>query len=115
MYHCEKRGKGIQIRGSKTKNILLRGDCSYDRMLIKCVPEHFSEEEQDKYDFYIADSRGAEVSSGDKFAVDLEGSGERTVECQWTLERYIKLSRMKYPSKARFNCVKRERGLFTCF
>ena len=44
--------------------------------------------------------RGAEVYSGDNFAVDLESSGERTRECKWTVEKYIKLSRMKYPSKA---------------
>ena len=64
------------------------------------IQELFAEEEQHNY---VADGRGlrgAEVCSGDKFAVDLESSGERTRECKWTLEKYIKLSRIKYPSKA---------------
>ena len=78
-------------------------------MLTKCIQELFAEKEQHNYEFYVADGRGAEVCSGDKFAVDLESSGERTRECKWTLEKYKKLSRMKYPSKARFNCVKRKK------
>ena len=62
----------------------------------------FAEEE---HEFYVADGRGlrgTEVCSGDKFAVDLESSGERTRECKWTLEKYIKLSRMKYEERKRF-------------
>ena len=73
---------------------------SYNKMLTKCIQELFAEEE---HEFYVADGRGlrgAEVCSGDKFAVDLESSGERTRECKWTLEKYIKLSRMKYHSKS---------------
>lgn len=106
----KKEDEASKLEVEKQKNILLRGDCSYKRMLTKCVQEHFSEEDQKKYDFYIADARGAAVWSGDSFAMDLESSGGRTRECEWTLEQYIKLSRMKYPSKARFNCVKREKG-----
>ena len=47
-------------------------------MLNKCIQELFAEEEQHNYEFYVADGRGAEVCSGDNFAVDLESSGERT-------------------------------------
>ena len=34
-----------------------------------------------------------------------------TKECDWTLNNYIKLSRMKYPSKAKFLCVKQNKGM----
>ena len=37
-------------------------------MLTKCTQELFVEEEQHNY-VYVADGRGAEVCSGDKFAV----------------------------------------------
>ena len=65
MYHCDKRGKGIHIRGGRLVNVLLRSDSSYERMLAKCVEEIFPEEDKDKFDFYIEDSRGAEVWNGD--------------------------------------------------
>lgn len=98
------------MKGSKFKNVLLRRDSSYKRMLEKCVQELFTDEEQTKHNFYIADTRGVAVWSGDSIAMDLEGSGERTKECEWTLGKYIKLSRIKFPSKARFFCVKKEKG-----
>ena len=81
-------------------------------MLNKCVQELFSSEEQQQHDFYIADTQGIAVWNGDRISVDLEGSGsgsEKTevLEYEWTLMQYIK----KYPSKARFFCVKKEKGL----
>lgn len=109
MYHCDKRGKGIHIRGGKLVNVLLRSDSNYERMLTKCVQEIFPDEDKNKFDFYIADSRGAEVWNGDKIKID-GGEGTSQEECLWTLEQYIKLSRVKYPSKAKFFCVKKEKG-----
>lgn len=112
MYHHEKRGKGVHIRGGAMKNVLLRADSTYHRMLEKCVQETYSEEDQRKFDFYIADSRGVAIWNGDRIEVDVEGSGQkRSRECDWTLEKYIRLSNAKYPSKARFFCVKREKGI----
>ena len=65
-----------------------------------------------KFDFYIADSKGVAIWNGDKIEVDVEGSGlEKARECDWTLEKYIRLSNAKYPSKARFFCVKKEKGI----
>ena len=102
----------MHIRGGKLKNVLLRADCTYNRMLTKCVQETYSEEDQRSCDFYIADSRGVAIWNGDKIEVDIEGTGQKARECEWTLERYIRLSRVKYPSKARFFCVKKTKG--TC-
>ena len=48
----------MHIKGGKLKNILLRADCTYSRMLSKCI-------KMKKLDFYIADSRRAEVWNGD--------------------------------------------------
>ena len=89
------------------KNVLLRDGCSYQRMLAKCVAELYSEEEQQQYDFYIADAQGIAVWNGDSTAIDLESSGETTEECEWTLMQYI----MLIISKARFFCVKKDKGL----
>lgn len=91
------------------KNVLLRTDCSYQRMLDKCVQELYCKEDQEKYDFYIADAQGIAIWNGDSIDMDLESSGERTESCEWTLIQYIKLSK-RFPSKARFFCVKKEKG-----
>ena len=79
-------------------------------MLNKCVDEVIPEDDIGKYNFYIADSKGVPISSGGSISMDLESSGENTKEYEWTLERYIKLSRIKYPSKARFFCVMKDKG-----
>ena len=112
MYHNEKRGKGVHIRGGTMKNVLLRSDSTYGRVLSKCMQELYSEEDRKNFDFYIADSKGVAIWNGDKIEVDVEGSGlEKARECDWTLEKYIRLSNAKYPSKARFFCVKKEKGI----
>ena len=51
--------------------------------------------------------RGIPIWNSDTIRIDVEGGTE---ELQWTLSRYIKISNIKYPSKARFYCVRR--GLF---
>ena len=110
MYHSEAKGRGVHIRGGRLRNIVLRSDSTYQRMLKKCVQEIYTEEEQKDNDFYIADSRGIAIWNGDRIEVDIEGSGERARECEWTLDKFIKLSNAKYPSKARFYCVKKTKG-----
>ena len=105
MYHCGKRGRGIHVRGGRVKNVLLRADSTYGRMVKKCVQELYSEKEQESHKFYIADSRGVEIWNSDQIEVDVECSGEKHKCCDWSLEKYIKLSGIKYPSKARFFCV----------
>ena len=111
MYHNEKRGKGVHIRGGTMKNVLLRADSTYSRVLSKCVQELYSEEDQKKFEFYIADSKGVAIWNGDKIEVDIEESGQKkSRECDWTLEKYIRLSNARYPSKARFFCVKKDKG-----
>ena len=99
MHHCHRRGRGIHIRSGKLKNVLLRADSSYSRMLEKCVHALYDEDERKENDFYIADSRGVAIWSADKMIIDTK---EGETECDWTLGKYIQLSRIKYPSKARF-------------
>ena len=86
-------------------------DSTYQRMLKKCVQEIYMEEEQD--DSYIANSRGIATWNGDSIQVDIEGSGEKVRECEWTLDKFIKLNNAKYPSIAKFSCVKKAKGIHT--
>lgn len=111
MYHCPRRGRGIHVKNSKLKNILLRTDSTYSRMLEKCVGELYSNTADiEQYDFYIADSRSVAIWNSDDLEYDEEGGGTR--KCSWTLSNYIKLSCVKFPSKVKFFCVKQEKGFY---
>ena len=103
MYYCFKRGRGI-LEKTPAKNTVFHKECSYKRMLDKCLAV-YSEEERNGADFYIADSRGARICN----SIILDANGD-DLEVEWTLNKYISLSSMKYPSKARFYCVRK--GMF---
>lgn len=76
--------------------MLLRADCTYDRMLSKCVEEIYPHEDKNKVNFYIADSRGAEVWNGDQISVDVEQGGDKieTLSVDTTLN-YLELNTLQ--------------------
>jgi hypothetical protein len=95
------------MKSSEFKNILLRDDWSYQKLLDKCVQELYSKDEQESATFYIADKGGIPVWTRDTIEVDINGEIENH---PWTLHEYVVLSGMKYPSKTKLYCVKK--GLF---
>ena len=109
MYHCPRRSRGVLVKGD-ARNMFFRKDCSYQRMLEKCIAEIYTEEEQENAEFYIADSRGIPIWSSDTIKIDVDNGTE---ELEWTLNRYIHLSNAKYPSKVRYYCV-RKGWLYCC-
>jgi hypothetical protein len=92
------------VKSSELKNVLLRDDWSYQKLLDKCVQEIYSEEEQENATFYMGDKGGVPIWTSDTFEVDVDGKIESHA---WTLREYIILSGMKYPSKTKLYCVKR--------
>ena len=100
MYYCPKRGRGVAIRG-EVQNMIFRRSTTYKRMLERCI-EVYPEEEQTHAQFYVADSRGFAIWSGDTIVIDLDDGPQ---EMQWTLGRHICFSNVKCPSKAKYYCV----------
>ena len=43
----------MHIRGGKLKNVLLRADCTYSRMLSKCINEIFPDEDEQSLTFIL--------------------------------------------------------------
>lgn len=66
--------------------------------------EVYTEEEQKDCEFHVADAKGVPIRSSDKILVDTEEGEE---ELDWTLIRHIQLSNVKYPSKAKYFCVRK--------
>ena len=88
MYHCPRRSRGVLVKGD-ARNMFFRKDCSYQRMLEKCIAEIYTEEERENAEFYIADSRGIPIWSSDTIKIDVDNGTE---ELEWTLNHYIHLS-----------------------
>ena len=107
MYHCSSRGRGILAKEFTPVKLLFHKDCSYKRMVEWCRAELYPDGPADAT-YYIADSSGATVFSGE-LVID-KGDGT-TSQLPWTLATYLKLSKMKYPSRAKFYCVQGTHGM----
>lgn len=99
------------MKGFQAQNIFFRKDCTYQRMLQRCKEVVYPVSKPDA-DYYIANANGIAVSGPEGFiTLDRDGVGSEQ-KVPWTLEAYIRLSKLKYPSKAKFYCVEVQKG--TC-
>ena len=60
-------------------------------------------------DFYVANGHGLPICCGDNIAIDNDQGEEELIP--WSLGMYIKLSNVRYASKACFYCVKKDLGI----
>ena len=107
IYHFATRGKGVRIRGDCPTNIIFARNCTYERMLEKCVDQlQYSVAEKAENSYYVVDFKGVCICKSDTLCVEEKGSGEKKIP--WMLMSYIEYSNVRYPSKARFCCVAKE-------
>ena len=86
---------------------------NYERVLQKCVASVYPGTAADcNSDFYVANGRGLPICCGDNIAIDNDQGEEELIP--WSLGMYIKLS-IRYASKARFYCVKKDLGIKLIF
>ena len=106
MYHCHRRNKGILDRQYVSQSVVFRKDMSYTRVLQKCVSVVFPDDTDTREcEYYIANGRGMCICNEEYIRVD-NADGEE--ECiPWSLQTYIRLSSIRYASKAQFYCVKK--------
>ena len=108
MYHCHRRNKGILDKQYVTQSVVFRQNMTYPRVLEKCVSAVFPDDDESDRDscfYYVATGRGIPISSEEFIRVENDDGIEECIP--WTLQTYIKLSSIKYASKARFYCVKK--------
>ena len=103
MYHCLHRSKGILDRQFVTQSVVFRKDMTYQRVLEKCISVVFPDDKTDDCEYYVANGRGMPICGEEYIRVDNDEGVEELIP--WTLHTYIKLSSIKYASKARFYCV----------
>ena len=87
---------------------------NYERVLQKCVASVYPGTAADcNSDFYVANGRGLPICCGDNIAIDNDQGEEELIP--WSLGMYIKLSNVRYASKARFYCIKKDLGIKLIF
>jgi len=109
MYHCPRCNEGILDRQFVAVSVVFRKDMTYKSVLAKCtsvaIPEATS---TDGGEYYIANGHSMPICDDQYIRMDNEKGIEEKIP--WTLETYIKVSHIRYASKARFYCVKRSTG-----
>ncbi|CAI8021362.1 hypothetical protein GBAR_LOCUS12679, partial [Geodia barretti] len=107
MYHCYKRKKWVLDGQYVTQSLVFRKDMNYRRILETCVSVVFPDDdlESSECEYYIANGRGMSIHSGDFIQINNDDGEEECIP--WTLEAYIRLSSIRYASKARLYCVKK--------
>ena len=94
-------------RGFKTQQIFVHKQAPYSLVVQKMKREIFGSDAPSG-EYYIANASGTPVSSGDSIVMSQADGAEQKVP--WSLETYLKVSKIKYQSKARFYCVQKLQG-----
>ena len=107
MVHSQKKSKGVFVCHYTPIQIMLNKHSTYQHNIMGeiCRTAVYPEAEAGSAQYYVANSTGASNSSSDTIAMGMSDGTIKTVP--WTLEMYLKCSKIKYPSRARFHCVKR--------
>lgn len=97
------KAKGVLDKGFPSVKIPLHKDSSYINLIEKCKASVWPDSTND-YKYYMADGTGAAIGS-DSFHIDCED--KRKTVLPWTLNNYLKVSSVKYPSRLRLYCVRK--------
>ena len=103
MIHSDRKKKGVFVPHDTPVQIMLRKNCSYEHMVERCrmaIPMRKN-----------LPSTMWPTALVHALRWDHQDRSDGTVDAvPWTLETYLKCSKKKYASRARFYCVKRISG-----
>ena len=98
--------KGVLDKSFTTVKLPFHRDCTAEEMLTKCKENVWSDSTED-YQYYLADGSGTAIDSEKMFKLDLPDGSKESL-C-WTLNNYLKVSNVKFPSRLRVYCVRKLR------
>ena len=108
MTFCHQKEKAIIDRAFKPFQVFVHKQAAYSVVLEKVKKEIFGANALTSAEYYIAKANGIPVSTGDTITMAQADRTEQQVP--WSLETYLKVSRIKYQSKAQFYCVQKLPG-----
>ena len=95
-------------RSFKPIKIPIHLEASYSDILKKCRDCLWPDQDEDDH-YYLADGSGASIFAGGKFELvspGIIGEDKRKETLPWTLQNYLRVSKVTYPSRARIYIVK---------
>ena len=104
MVYSNKKGRGVVDKEFGARKIFIHKHASYDRFLQRVKKEVFKDGPESA-SYYIADGCGVAITGGENITVEDAGGKEQTL--QWTLDTFLKMSNIRYQSRAQFFCVQK--------
>ena len=101
MFYKRKLHRGVQDRSFTPVKVPMHRDSSHAQVLTKGVSSVFADAIEGAH-FYLSDGSGHTIT-GDDFIVDYPDESNEKIP--WTLNNYLRVSCIKYPSRARLYCV----------
>ena len=99
--------RGTVDRSWKLEKLSFHRDSSYNTVKKICQEATWPEEDSE-VEFYIADGSGVSI---EKEQLEVMSDDGKKNYVSWTLSNYLKLSHIKYPSRARLYCVRVAKGI----
>ena len=97
-------------RSFKPVKIPIHMEASYTEILKKCKeflwPDQSEEQDDNTHSYYLSDGSGASIYAGGKFELVSPNDSKRKETLPWTLQNYLRVSKITYPSRARIYIVK---------
>ena len=106
MKYSHRKKRAIPDRDFGTRKVFFFKEASFARVLEKCKHAVFPDAPEAEY--YIADSTGIPIE-GDQIVLDRPDGKDK--EIKWSLGTYLRVSGIRYRSKARINCVQKFAGI----
>jgi hypothetical protein len=96
--------KGMMDRKFINIKIPFHKDCSGIDMLDKCKEAVWGAEAGKDYEYFLADGSGTTLDTN-SFSIDHPNGVKETLP--WTLNNYLRVSNIKYPSRLRLYCIRK--------
>ena len=104
MLYSHKKGRGVVDKQFGTRKIFVHKHASYDHFLQRVKTEVFHDGTENA-SYYLADGCGVAITGGENITVEDAGGKEQTL--QWMLDAFLKMSNIRYQSRAKFFCVQK--------
>lgn len=96
--------RGVLDKSFPAIKLPFHHDCSYEDMLRKCREHVWPDAgaKDSNYQYCLVDGSGTSIGHSD-FNIDLPDGGKEILP--WTLNNYLQVSNVKYPSRMRTLCT----------
>ena len=94
-------------RSFKPVKVPIHCEALYDNILSQCKQVVWSDDKEiDTHRFYLADGSGASIYAGGNFELTSPLENGKKEILPWTLQNYLRVSKVAFPSRARIYVVK---------